>query len=346
MSKTWRFGIVGAGLIADFHARAICDIANAELTGFCDGGSGRAKALAEKHGARVFADYKEMARSDDIDILAIASPSGFHLEPAQAAAENGKHVLCEKPIEIALERIDAMVAAHAKSGTLLGGIFQNRFNDCMGVLKETIHSGRFGTLTYAGVYVPWWRGHEYYDDSWHGTWKLDGGGALMNQSIHMVDMLCDLMPPIQSVAAFAGKPGHPQIETEDTAVAALRFANGAFGCIYGTTASWPGQLKRFEVTGTEGTVVYLEDSFTTWQFAKEEPDDEKIRALFCNAGGSGGAADPGAISHINHRKNFAAFIDALESKSDFTINGTEARKSVEVILAIYKSAREGIVVHL
>jgi len=232
MIKTWNFGIIGAGLIADFHARAINDIRRAKLIGFCDGGSGRAKELAGKYSCRAFEDYEKMVESEQVDIVTIATPSGFHLEPTLAAAQAGKHAICEKPLEISLERIDAMIDTHKKGGTLLGGIFQNRFNDAMVPLREAINSGRFGAITYAGVYVPWWRSDEYYTDSWHGTWKLDGGGALMNQSIHMIDMLCDLVPSIESVRAFVGTPGHPQIETEDTAVAVLRFTNGALGIIY------------------------------------------------------------------------------------------------------------------
>jgi UDP-N-acetyl-2-amino-2-deoxyglucuronate dehydrogenase len=212
--------------------------------------------------------------------------------------------------------------------------------------EDVINSGRFGIITYAGVYVPWWRTDEYYKDSWHGTWKLDGGGALMNQSIHMVDMLCDVMPPIESVQAFIGTLGHPQIETEDVAAAVLRYTNGALGIIYGTTASYPGQFRRFEITGTKGTVINVENSITLWQFAQEQPEDKKIRKRFGRIEGGGGVADPAAITHENHKRNFKAFIDALETGEDFWISGPEARKAMEVILSIYKSAREQKLVKL
>jgi len=338
--KTWNFGIIGAGLIADFHARAIADIPNANLIGCCDIIAAKAEELANKYGVTAFASYEDMLKSEQIDIVTIATPSGFHAEPTVAAAEAGKHVLCEKPLEITLERIDAMIEAHEKSGTRLGGIFPYRFNESQVVLREAINSGRFGMISYAGIYVPWWRTDEYYKDSWHGTWKLDGGGALMNQSIHMVDMLCDVMPPIESLQAFAATIGHPQIEAEDTAAAVMRYTNGALGIIYGTTASYPGRFRRFEITGTKGTVVQLEDSFTTWQFADEKPEDKDIRAKFGGISGGGGVSDPAAITHDNHTRNFKAFLDALESGGDFWISGPEARKAVEVILAIYKSARE------
>ncbi|KPL20990.1 MAG: hypothetical protein AMJ75_10825, partial [Phycisphaerae bacterium SM1_79] len=164
-------------------------------------------------------------------------------------------------------------------------------------------------------------------------------GALMNQSIHMVDKLCDLMPPIESVQAFTAALGH-KIESEDTAAAAIRYTNGALGIIYGTTASYPGQFRRFEITGTKGTVINVENSITVWQFADEKPEDKEILEKFGQISGGGGVSDPAAISYENHTRNFKAFLDALEAGEDFWIDGREARKAVEVILAIYKSAKE------
>jgi predicted dehydrogenase len=344
--KTWNFGIVGAGLIADFHARAIADIPNAKLVACCDNVPEKAKKLAEKHGGKAYDSYEEMLAGDEVQIATIATPSGLHMEPTVMAAEAGKHVICEKPLEITLERIDAMIEAHEKSGTRLGGIFPYRYNDLMVPLREAINSGRFGVITYAAVYVPWWRTDDYYKDSWHGTWKLDGGGALMNQSIHMVDMLCDVMPPIESVQAFTGTLGHPQIEAEDAAVAVLRYTNGALGVIYGTTASYPGQFRRFEITGTKGTVINVENSITVWQFADERPEDKDVLEKFGQIEGGGGVADPAAITHENHTHNFKDFLEALEADKDFWIGGREARKAVEVILAIYKSAKEQKLVRL
>jgi UDP-N-acetyl-2-amino-2-deoxyglucuronate dehydrogenase len=343
--KTWNFGIIGAGLIADFHAKAINDIPNARLAGCCDKIREKAQKLADNYGIRVFGDYQEMLKSNDIDIVTIATPSGFHAEPVIAAAQAGKHVLCEKPLDITLERIDSMIEAHEKAGTHLGGIFPYRFNDYVTVLREAINTGRFGTITYAGVYVPWWRTDGYYRDSWHGTWNLDGGGALMNQSIHMIDMLCDLMPPVESVKALAGTLGH-KIETEDTAAAVLRFEGGALGIVYGTTASFPGRFRRFEITGTKGTVINVENSITVWQFADEKPQDKQILAKFGQIEGGGGVSDPAAITYENHTRNFKAFLNALESGKKFRIDGREARKAVEVILAVYKSAKEKRLVKL
>ncbi len=337
--KTWNFGIVGSGLIADFHARAINDIPNAKLIGCCDKITDKAKQLAQKYQVTAFDNYDEILKSDEIDIVTIATPSGLHTEPVIAAAKAGKHVLCEKPLDITLERIDSMIEAHEKSGTYLGGIFPYRFNDYITPLKEAINAGRFGTITYTGIYVPWWRTDEYYKDSWHGTWKLDGGGALMNQSIHMIDMICDLLEPVESVQAFTATLGH-KMETEDTAAAVLRFKSGTLGIIYGTTASFPGQFRRFEITGTKGTVINVENTIAVWQFADEQPVDREILTKYGQIKGGGGVADPAAITHENHARNFKAFINAIEQKTKFKIDGLEARKAVELILAVYKSARE------
>ena len=239
--KIWNFGIIGAGLIADFHAKAIQSLKNARLTGICGSNPVKVRKLAEKYGCRAFSDMQEMLRSDDIEIVTIATPSGAHMEPAIEAARSGKHVICEKPLEISLERIDKMIMAHEKAGTRLGGIFNYRFNDTLPYLKKAVDTGRFGTITYASVHVPWWRNEAYYENSWHGTAELDGGGALMNQSIHMIDILQYLMGPVDSLQAYVATLAH-QIEVEDTAAAVLQFRNKALGVIYGSTASFPGPV--------------------------------------------------------------------------------------------------------
>ena len=199
--------------------------------------------LAAKYGAVTFDDYQELIRNHDINIIAVATPSGFHLEPTVFAATQGKHVICEKPLEVTLERIDSMIEAHERSGTYLGGIFPYRYNDSFEVLKKAIKEGRFGRISFAGIQVPWWRNGEYYQDSWHGTWELDGGGALMNQSIHMIDYLLALMGPVQDVQGYIDHLGHLGIEAEDTAVAILRFEKSVvgIGIWHYRIISWPVQ---------------------------------------------------------------------------------------------------------
>lgn len=342
--KHWNFGIIGAGLIADFHAKAIQSLANARLTGISGSNKEKVRALAEKYNCRGFTSDEELLRSGEVDIVTIATPSGSHMEPTVAAARNGKHVLCEKPLEISLERIDKMIDAHSKAGTMLGGIFNYRFDETIQPLKTAIENGRFGTITCASVQVPWWRSDTYYHNSWHGTWKLDGGGALMNQSIHMIDLLQYLMGPVESLQAYTATLGHA-IEVEDTAAAILRFRNRALGMIYGSTASFPGQFRRIEITGTKGTVVQVENSFKVWQFEDQTEADNEILTRFSGIGGGGGVSDPAAISFQLHAKNIARFIASIEAGNRFEIDGVEARKAVEIVLAIYDSAREKKIVH-
>jgi predicted dehydrogenase len=337
--KIWNFGIIGAGLIADFHAKAITSLENCRLIGICGTNVQKVNKLCEKYGCKPFNSQQDLLRSPGIDIVTIATPSGAHLEPAVEAARFGKHVICEKPLEISLDRIDKMLDAHAVAGTKIGGIFNFRYHETLKYLKEAVDKGRFGKITYAAIAVPWWRNDLYYKDNWHGTMKLDGGGALMNQSIHMVDILQHLMGPIESLYGYTATLGH-DIEAEDTAAAVLRFRNKALGTIYGTTASFPGQFRSIEITGTRGTVVQVENSFKVWKFSDENDADREVLKKFGQVEGGGGVSDPGAIPFEPHARNIAAFTAALEQGRTFEIDGAEARKAVEIVLAIYQSAKE------
>jgi len=337
---SWAFGIIGTGMIAEFHAEAIQNLYNARLAGVCSSDPAKAVTFAEKYNCKAFSNYTEMLRSSEIDIVTIATPSGHHMEPAIEAALQGKHVICEKPMEITLERIDAMIKAHEKAGTYLGGIFNYRYNDSVSILKNAIENGRFGNISYASVHVPWWRTENYYKSKWRGTWNLDGGGALMNQSIHMIDLLQYLLGPIDSLCGYITTIGH-DIEVEDTATAIVKFKNNALGGIYGSTASFPGQFRRIEITGTKGTAIQVDNALKVWQFADESAEDYQILKSFNEIDGGGGASDPSSISYQSHKRNIAAFLESIEAGKPFEINGTEARKAVEIVLAIYASAKEG-----
>lgn len=339
-----KIGIVGAGAVADLHAQAIAALPNAQLTGCCDGGSGRAKALAAQYGAVAFANYQALIESPEVDVVLIATPSGLHLQPAILAAAQGKPVLCEKPLEITTNRIDEMIAAHDRAGTVLGCIFNYRYDAVVGQIRQALSQERLGKVTYAAVRVPWWRDEAYYAGSWKGTQALDGGGALMNQSIHMVDLLQHLMGPVQSLFAYTDTLAH-DIEVEDTAVVALRFTNGALGQIYGSTAAYPGQPRQLDLMGTKGTIQQVEDSLAVWSFAEPLPEDEAVRSNFGQAGTSG-AADPMAIQYANHARCIAKFLAALETGTPFSVDGREARKSVEILEAVYQSQEEGRSIHL
>ncbi len=342
LKKVYGFAILGTGMISKFHARALRELPEAKLIAVCSRDMLRAKAFAAEFDCQAFDRLDAMLAKAEVDVLIIATPSGSHMEPAVAAAQAGKHVLCEKPLDVTLERVDAMIAAHRESGTQLGCTFQIRYTPALQPIRDALREGRFGTLTYAGVYVPWWRSNEYYADSpWHGKQKLDGGGALMNQAIHMIDLLCDLMPRVESVVGFTACIGHPGLETEDVASAALRFEGGAVGVIYGSTSSWPGQAKRMEITGTGGTVVFLDDCLTVFEFRDKRPADAEILQRFGNVKTAHGVNDPAAMTHALHAACFRDFIKALESDTPFRVNGDSARRAVSLIRSIYESSATG-----
>ena len=340
--KVYGVAILGTGLISKFHARAVRDVPDAKLVAVCSRERARAEAFATEFGCAAFDSLEAMLAYPGVDILAVTTPSGAHMDPAVAAARAGKHVLCEKPLEITLERVDAMIAAHRAAGTQLGCTFQLRYMPALQPIRAALREGRFGKLTYAGVYVPWWRSDEYYSGSpWHGTQQLDGGGALMNQAIHMIDLLCDLLPPVEAVSAFTSSVGHEGIETEDAAAAALRLQGGAVGVVYGTTSSWPGQAKRLEITGTQGTAVMTEDRLAVFEFRDKRPEDAEALGRFGEKGSAYGVSDPAAITHVLHAACFRDFVAALEAGEPFRINGESARRPVALIRAIYEAAATG-----
>jgi predicted dehydrogenase len=271
------------------------------------------------------------------------------MEPAVAAARAGKHVVVEKPLEITLPRCDAIIDACDKAGVRLCTIFPSRFSAANRTLKAAIETGRFGKLTLGDTYVKWWRTQEYYDSGgWRGTWALDGGGALMNQAIHNVDLLQWLMGDVASVFAHTATLAHTRIEVEDTAVAVVRFKNGALGVIEAATSAFPGLLKRTEIHGDQGSARVEQDDILLWEFRDKLDLDAEIHAKMAAAGGGSkaGASDPRDISHEGHRKQLSDFLQAIdESRAPF-VDGRDGRKSVEIIRAIYDSAKTGAAVTL
>ena len=341
--KNWGFGIIGLGVIAEFHAKAIEALPNAKVVAAMSRSSEKANAFVASHGGTAYTTVEDLLADPAVEVITICTPSGFHMEPAIAAAKASKHVICEKPIDITLDRIDAMTAAHKEAGTTLCGIFPYRFNAVTNAMRDAVTAGRFGRLTFGGAYVPWWRDQAYYDEGgWRGTVKFDGGGALMNQAIHAIDSLLWLMGDVDTVTAHTATLAHERIEVEDTAVASVRFKNGALGLIMGTTSIYPGSFRRLEICGNKGTAVCIEEDLVTWQFAEESDEDPAIRKRFAAMTETGGgASDPSAISFEGHRRNFENCLAAIEAGKPAPIDGPEARRSVELILAIYESANNG-----
>lgn len=337
------FGIVGCGMIANFHARAIADIADAKLVGCFNRTADKAEKLAAEFGGEVYTSLEAMLERDDLDVVTLCSPSGAHMEPCIAAAKAGKHVIVEKPLDVTIPRCDAMIAACEEAGVKLATIFPSRFHRSSQLLKKAVDEKRFGQLALGDAYVKWFRTQEYYDSgAWRGTWELDGGGALMNQAIHSVDLLLWLMGPAIEVMGHTATLSHERIEVEDVATATVRFANGALGVIEATTAGFPGSLKKIELCGSEGTAILEEEDIIKWEFATQTEEDEKLRQeMQGRTQTGGGAADPAAIGHHAHAELFRDFLEAIRDDRAPLIDGKEGRRSVELILAIYESAKTG-----
>ncbi|MBW3539548.1 MAG: Gfo/Idh/MocA family oxidoreductase [Planctomycetes bacterium] len=337
------FGIVGCGMIAGFHAKAIEHIRGAKIVACYDTYTPGAERFAAANDCRHYAELKELLSDREVQIVTICTPSGAHRDPAVAAARAGKHVVVEKPLEITLARCDAIINACRKNNVKLCTIFPSRFSPVNQALRDALAEGRFGRPTLGDAYTKWWRTQQYYDSGgWRGTWEFDGGGAYMNQAIHSVDLLYCFMGEVAEVTGATATLAHERIEVEDVGVATLRFKSGALGVIEATTAAWPGMLKRLEIHGTEGTAVIEEDSLLVWEFAKKSPKDTSIRRKFMKETESGGgASDPTAISYQGHMRQLKDFIDAIQTGVRPLVDGEEGRKSVEIILAIYKAAWTG-----
>ncbi|MGI9336792.1 MAG: Gfo/Idh/MocA family protein [Gammaproteobacteria bacterium] len=341
----YRFGIVGAGMIAGIHAQALDAMPNASLSAIMDRGTGDGERIAPGLDRSGCDDLRTFAARADVDIVCIASPSGAHLEAALAAAEAGKHCISEKPMEVTVERIDRMIEAHRRAGTTLGGLFNTRYTEGAQLLKAAAEAGRFGRLTYAAAVGPWWREQSYYDDSsWKGTWALDGGGALMNQGIHSVDLLQWLVGArVRRLSGRIATLAHERVEVEDTASATLEFDNGALGHIACTTSMWPGHYRTVTLAGDAGTAVLADGNLLQWSFRDQTPEDERIRARLQRLpGASVGASDPSAgITADGHRSAFEAFLQALDEDRAPAVDGAEARKAVAIIRAVYASSQLG-----
>lgn len=341
-------GLVGCGMIAKFHARAIADTEGVHLVAATSRSASSAATFASEFACQVEESVESLCKRDDVHVISICTPSGAHMEPALVAAQHGKHVIVEKPLEVTVERCDRMIEACRANGVLLSTIFPSRFHRASQQVKNAVQAGRFGRLTLGDAYVKWFRTQQYYDSgAWRGTWELDGGGALMNQAIHSVDLLLWLMGPVHKVIAQTATLAHERIEVEDVAAATLQFANGALGVIQASTAVYPGMLKRIEIHGNAGSAVIEEEDLKVWQFAESTPDDSRIlEELTGKTETGGGAADPAAIGHHGHAAQFADLVAAIQTGQSLLIDGVEGRKSVELIQAIYESAKTGQAVML
>ena len=351
---TFRVAIIGVGAIAELIATALGEIPAAQLVAGSCRTEAKGRNFAERFSCAWYGDSEAMLDKEKPDVAVVCTPSGAHLEATLACAQRKIHVICEKPLEITTARARRLIDATQRAGVRLGAIFPQRFNPVNVAVRDAAFAGRFGNLSVVHAAMPWWRDDAYYaPNRWQGKIALDGGGALMNQAIHTVDLMQWLaaatMPhlradenPVAEVFAVTAKRGHDEklIEVEDTAAVVMKFRNGAVGQILAATSMYPGVPRRLHIAGRDGFAEVLEDQLTTFQFRNEHPDDAATRQRFGRATQhGGGASSPMAMSHENHRRNLEDFFLALSQDREPALTATEAAKAVQIIDACYESAR-------
>ncbi|HEX5082265.1 MAG TPA: Gfo/Idh/MocA family oxidoreductase [Blastocatellia bacterium] len=329
------FGIVGCGMIGKVQAEAIASIEGARLLAVCARDEKRVTEFAAKFGAAGYTDYERFLDHPGLRIVNICTPNGAHAEQGAAAARAGIHILVEKPIDTTLEKADALIEACDAAGVKLGVIFQSRFLPPVQMIKQAIDEGRLGRLMIGDAYVKWYRSPEYYAGSWHGTLAMDGGGALINQAIHTVDLLRWMMGPVDAAFAMKAALRYPQIEGEDTLVAGLRFNNGALGVIEAATSVKPGFKRRLEISGERGTIILDGDAISCWAIDGEDAEAVGGEQI------TDGSANPAAISNEGHRLQIEDMMRAVIEDRAPMIDGREGRKSLELVVGLYESAVSG-----
>ena len=330
---TFHIGLVGGGNITETHARAARAIPGVEISAIHGTNAKKTARLCREHGGTPYQEFDTFLNHRPMDVVILGSPSGLHAAQGIAAARHGLHVLTEKPIEISTARADALIEAAKECKVQLGVIFQDRMKPHIRQLKKWIEQGVLGKLLFVDARVKWYRPPEYYASSqWRGTLALDGGGALINQGVHTVDLLLWLLGDVARVQARTARQLH-KIEAEDTAVAILEFASGALGILQATTAAYPGYPRRVEITGTEGTVILEHD-----------------RIIAANLRNASAAAEPAALDENQsastavvsdfrgHQAVIEDFVEAIQQNRVPTCDGLEGRRSLALIESIYRAA--------
>ena len=336
-------GILGGGNISETHARAARELEGVEVVAVHGQNREKAERLAAAYGGKVYEDLDAFLAHRPMEVVLVGSPSGLHAEHGIAAARRGLHVLVEKPLDVNVERADALVEACERAGVKLGVYFQDRAAPDVRRLKSLVESGALGRLLLASGRVKWYRPPEYYRDSrWRGTWALDGGGALMNQGVHTLDLLLWLLGDVKSVYAKAFTALH-DIEVEDTVVATLEFESGVVGTLEAATSVYPGYPRRVELTGTEGTVILEHDKLVA---ADLRTPREGLVVAAQAAGGNPAASSPVVSDVSGHREILSDFLRAIETGGTPICDGREGRRSVELARAVYESSRTGLAVTL
>jgi len=340
------FGIVGTGVIAAMHAVAIGTLPGARLVAVTDVAAGAATAFAAAHGCAAEPGLDALLARGDVDVVCVCVPSGLHAEIGTRAAKAGKHLVVEKPIDVSLPAADRLIGAARAAGVALTVISQHRFDPGLIELKRLLGEGTLGRLVLGEASTKWYRTQAYYDSAgWRGTWTMDGG-SLMNQGVHYVDLLRWCMGPVTEVTAVCATQAH-QIEVEDTALAIVRFGSGAVGTIASSTAAYPGFPQRLEVTGTDGTVIVEDGRIVRRAFGPgARAAGNGGDGVDGGEAGAGAAADPAAIDVASHAAQLADLLAAIGEGREPAVSGQDGRDALEIVCAVYESARTGRTVPL
>lgn len=332
---SYKIGLVGTGAAACLHAKALQGVKGASLLTVYNRSPAHGKEFAEKWGLDYFQDYQKFLSANNPDYIVVCTPTGTHLEFALPAAQTGKNLVIEKPLETTVNRCDKIIDAAQDNEIELAVIFQNRFKKPTQKIKEVVENDKLGQLVLGSAKINWYRSADYYKDNWKGTKKYDGGGALINQGIHTIDLLQWIMGDVLVINGKVKTLTHA-IEAEDVGVANLEFKNGALGVITGSTSTYPGVKEELGVYGSRGSLELKGSKIVTWEIRNEEEPVKEMKK-----GGNSGASDPMDIDTQNHRKQWEEILEAREQGEKPPVRGKEARKSVEIINSIYESSRTG-----
>ncbi|RKY58522.1 MAG: gfo/Idh/MocA family oxidoreductase [Candidatus Latescibacterota bacterium] len=337
------FGVVGLGM-GVHHTQAIHDAQGARLVAVCDINEERLNRVASQYGVKAYSSYEELLSDPEVEVVNICTPSGTHADMGVKAVKAGKHILVEKPPDVTVEKVDQLIDAVRRAGVKAGVTFQSRTFPLNRRIKAVVEEGRLGKLIGVNAWLPWWRAQSYYSGTWKGTWALDGGGSLMNQGVHTVDLLQWIAGPVRSVMGRYGVFAH-DIEAEDTTVAVLNFACGAVGTLMTTTCAYPGLPQMVLFYGENGSILKEENTLKVWRIRGEREEEEEREMLRLygpqKEEGPTTASDPMAVGSAGHQGLVEDMVRAIREDREPYITLESARHAVEIINAIYESSRTG-----
>ena len=337
MAKTYGFGLLGAGLVAPFHAESVKGSDGGRLVAVCDMSRERADGLAAKYGVKAYYSLDEMLKDPAIDIVNVLTPNHLHYDAVMKCAAARKHVVTEKPPAMSLRETDEMVAACAKADLKFACTVQCRVRKAIQAMKRALAEGRFGKLLHADTYMKWFRTAEYYhSDPWRSS-RQSGAGVTVQHAFHYIDLLQYLAGPVKAVEAKMTNLAHPSVKLEDTLLAFITYASGAQGVVQASTALWPGTDIRVELNGTDGTAIMMGERMVTWKFREEKPEDEQIRQYGSASQGTA-ATGPAAFGHADHQVVIQDMIQAIRENREVIIPVSSVRPTLELVLAMYQSA--------